>query len=217
MFTTLFHWLGRTFPRSRAGRARRQPHRPPAASRRAFVPCLDVLEDRTLPSTAPVLHLACSPGPLKAAANLVNANPGGTAQAGQQFAGSAVSEATSVTVGDCFDEVKYAVVGSASAVGRFTGVGHQRVSYCGGPDLEGELTLTDANGDQLNLSYAAARQGTSCYVGSITIMGGTGAYYGATGSAALTVKNYSPDRPFDAFFDGALLLQCNVPRASADA
>src|SRR5262249_39188865 len=113
VFTTLFHWLGRAFPRSRARPARPQPPpppppRPPAAPRRAFAPCLDVPEDRTLPSPTPVLHLAGSPGPLKAAANLVNANLvnanlGGTAQAGQPFAGSAISEATSVTVGDCFD------------------------------------------------------------------------------------------------------------------
>src|SRR5262249_7690330 len=124
------------------------------------------------------------------------------------FSGSTVSQATSTLVGDCFDDVEYTVAGEASVLGHFTGVGHQRVSYCGGGGPGGGAAPPDQPGHHLDPAYVGVRQGDlSSYLVSAIITGGTGAFQGVTGSATLTIADYSPSRPFDAFIDGTLLLE----------
>src|ERR1051326_1814014 len=55
MFTSLSQWLRSASPRPRAGQSGRlQPHHRPFVPRRPFVPALEVLEDRTVPTTLTV-------------------------------------------------------------------------------------------------------------------------------------------------------------------
>src|SRR5216683_7870947 len=71
-FASLLQHLRWGLARNRTARRRR-----PDSHRRSFVPRLDVLEDRTLPSTFTVLNLADSgPGSLRQAIVDANANPG---------------------------------------------------------------------------------------------------------------------------------------------
>ncbi len=77
MFTSLLRCLNWGSRRHGEGRARRKPHRNPPAQRRSFVPRLDMLEDRTLPSTFTVLNLLDSgAGSLRSAIEAANTNPG---------------------------------------------------------------------------------------------------------------------------------------------
>jgi hypothetical protein len=211
----LFTWAHSLFHTSQTGK-RVRPAGPPA--RQTFKPGLEGLEDRLTPSGFFPGHglgaasMGQSHAPSAAVAATVNASPVVRTQANQPFSGFTVSEAKNTIIGDCFDDVEYTVAGKASVLGFFTGVGHQRVSYCGEVDLEGEVTLTDQSGDQLTLSYVGVRQGdlsSSSYLVSATITGGTGAFKGVTGSAILTIADYSLDRPFDAVIDGTLLLGTN--------
>src|SRR5262245_64683427 len=71
--TSLLRCLKSASQRSRPDRGRR----PERHQRLRFVPRLDVLEDRTLPSTFTVLNLADSgPGSLRAAVLVANTSPG---------------------------------------------------------------------------------------------------------------------------------------------
>src|SRR5215831_8244658 len=73
--TTWLRWL--KGGRGLAGRIRSQSPSTVRAPRQHFVPRLDVLEDRTLPSTFTVMNLHDSgPGSLRAAIAAANANPG---------------------------------------------------------------------------------------------------------------------------------------------
>jgi len=220
----LFTWARSLFHPSQAGK-RVRPAGPPA--RQTFKPGLEGLETRLTPSGffpgdgLGAASMGQSHAPSAALAATVNASPGVRAQASLPFSGFTVSEATNTIIGDCFDDVAYTVSGKGSSLGYFTGVGHQRVSYCGEVDLEGEVTLTNRSGDQLTLSYVGVRQGLSSYLVSATITG-TGAFEGVTGSATLTIADYSPNRPFDAVIDGTLMLpksnevrQAPAPRQSS--
>ncbi len=89
-------------------------------------------------------------------------------------------------------------------LGRFTGVGRQRVSYCGAPDIEGKVTLTDENGDRLHLDYVGVRVDLFSYVCDLSVIKGTGRYKGATVQATLDIPYYSLDHPFDMTFDGTI-------------
>src|SRR5262245_35124023 len=77
-FPSLLGWLNRT----PCGPGRLHPKRPKRVplARQAFVPRLEALEDRTVPSTFTVTTLADDgPGSLRAAITAANANPGADA------------------------------------------------------------------------------------------------------------------------------------------
>ncbi len=77
MLTSLFqwlHWLKNCRP---VGRSRPRPPRRAVARRHSFIPRLDFLEDRTVPTTFTVSNLADSgTGSLRSAIMAANSNPG---------------------------------------------------------------------------------------------------------------------------------------------
>jgi hypothetical protein len=127
-----------------------------------------------------------------------------TARAEEPFAGSTASDTTAVNVGDCFDYAEFDLAGCGTPLGTFTGSGKQTVNYCFGPDIEGDVTFTDENGDQLSIHYVGTRVDLFTYVCEMSATGGTGRYEGATVDGTLTIEDYSIDHPLDATFDGTI-------------
>jgi hypothetical protein len=125
-------------------------------------------------------------------------------RAGDPFTGTTASDTTSLDIGNCFDYTEFDLIGSGTPLGNFTGSGQQTVNYCFGPDIEGDVTLTDEHGDQISLYYVGTRVDLFTYVCKMTATGGTGRYQGATVNGTLTIEDYSIDHPFDATFDGTI-------------
>jgi hypothetical protein len=126
------------------------------------------------------------------------------AQTEEPFTGSTTSDTNSVNIGDCFDCTEFNLTGSGTSLGTFTGSGHQRVDVCVAPDIEGEVTFTDQNGDEISIHYVGSRVDLLQYVCTISATGGTGRYEGAAVDGTLTITDYSIDHPFDATFDGTI-------------
>jgi hypothetical protein len=127
------------------------------------------------------------------------------AQTEEPFYGSGTFTPTSVKVGNCFDSAQYTAAGEGTPLGQFEGDGHQRVDYCGiGPDMEGDVTLTAENGDQISLHYVGKRLDPSTYLCTLVVTGGTGRYDGATVDATLLIENYNLSEPFDITMDGTI-------------
>jgi hypothetical protein len=126
------------------------------------------------------------------------------AQTEEPFTGSTTSDTTSVNIGDCFDYAEFDLIGSGTSLGTFTGIGHQRVDYCDAPDIEGDVTFTDQNGDEISIHYVGSRVDLQRYVCAMSATGGTGRYEGATLDGTLTLTDYCIDHPFDATFDGTI-------------
>jgi hypothetical protein len=81
MKNLLLWWRPTDVACNRAAKKRGKPISRPARLRRSFVPCVDVLEDRTLPSTLTVMNLNDSgSGSLRAAIIAANAHSGDTIQ-----------------------------------------------------------------------------------------------------------------------------------------
>ena len=130
------------------------------------------------------------------------------AQSQQPFNGTVASATLSVKVGDCFEEEDFGAEGSGVPLGQFSAIGHQFVSYCappGDPDIEGDVTFTDENGDELSIHYAGTRLDPSTFICDMSATSGTGRYDGATVTAMLLIDNYDLDHPFDGTFDGTIL------------
>ena len=125
-------------------------------------------------------------------------------RAGDPFTGTTASDTTSLDIGDCFDYTEFDLSGSGTPLGNFTGSGRQTVNYCFDPDIEGDVILTDQNGDQISLSYVGIQVDLFTYVCEMSATGGTGRYKGATVNGTLTIEDYSIDHPFDATFDGTI-------------
>ena len=126
------------------------------------------------------------------------------AQTQQPFNGSVASATLSVNVGDCFEEEDFGAAGSGVPLGQFSAIGHQFVSYCAQPDIEGDVTFTDENGDELSIHYTGSRLDPSTFICEMSATSGTGRYDGATVTATLLIENYDLDHPFDGTFDGTI-------------
>jgi hypothetical protein len=126
------------------------------------------------------------------------------AQTKEPFTGSTASDTTSADIGDCFDDAGFDLTGSGTTLGKFTGSGEQRVNYCFAPDIEGDVTFTDQNGDEISIHYVGARVDLFTYKCVMSATGGTGRYKGATVDGTLTIEGYSIDHPFDATFQGTI-------------
>ena len=130
------------------------------------------------------------------------------AQSQQPFNGTVASATLSVKVGDCFEEEDFGAAGTGVPMGQFSATGHQFVSYCappGEPDIEGDVTFTDENGDELSIHYTGSRLDPSTFICDMSATSGTGRYDGATVTAMLLIDNYDLDHPFDGTFDGTIL------------
>jgi hypothetical protein len=127
------------------------------------------------------------------------------AQTEVPFAGTMTSDTTDVIVGDCFDYTEYTVAGSCMPLGHFTGFGSQRVSYCGPPDIEGDVTVFAGNGDQLAIHYIGTRMDLFSYTCDLSATGGTGRFAGAMVSGTLQIPAYNLDHPFDGTFEGTIV------------
>jgi hypothetical protein len=139
-----------------------------------------------------------------AALGLLTVAASAPARAGDPFTGTTASDTTSLDIGDCFDYTEFDLTGCGTPLGKFTGRGQQTVNYCFGPDVEGDVTLTDENGDQISLHYVGTRVDLFTYVCEMSATGGTGRYQGATVDGTLTIEDYGIDLPFDASFDGTI-------------
>jgi hypothetical protein len=127
-----------------------------------------------------------------------------SARAQDPFTGTTASDTTSLNIGNCFDYTEFDLTGSGTPLGTFTGSGQQTVNYCFGPDIQGDVTLTDENGDQISLHYVGTQVDFFTYVCEISATGGTGRYQGATVTGTLTIEDYDLDHPFNATFDGTI-------------
>ena len=130
-----------------------------------------------------------------------------SAQAQQPFNGSVASATLRVNVGDCFEEEDFGAAGTGVPLGQFSASGHQFVSYCappGEPDIEGDVTFTDENGDELSIHYTGSRLDPSTFICDMSATSGTGRYDGATVTATLVIDNYDLAHPFDGTFDGTI-------------
>ena len=122
------------------------------------------------------------------------------------FSGSTSSSTTYLDVGDCFDYTEYTVAGTCTSLGDFTGFGSQRVSYCGAPDVEGDLTIIADNGDQLSIHYVGTRTDLFTYACDMYSTGGTGEFQDAEMSGTLLIRDYDINHPFDTTFEGVIVL-----------
>ena len=131
------------------------------------------------------------------------------AQTQQPFNGSIASATLKVNVGNCFEEEDFRAAGSGDPLGQFSAVGHQFVSYCappGDPDIEGDVTFMDENGDELSIHYTGSRLDPAAFLCDMSATGGTGRYDGASVTATLLIDNYDLDHPFDGTFDGTIII-----------
>lgn len=103
--------------------------------------------------------------------------------------------------------------GFATHLGPFTLVGVETVNFCpdeGDVAVEGSLTMTAANGDQLRMKYIAIgyanETGTVLsIVAEFVFDGGTGRFADATGKGVINVTAYfAPGLPFDATMSGII-------------
>ena len=150
---------------------------------------MQALLRRALALVLPLLVLLTAPPP---------------AEGQEPFAGMTASVATAENVGDCFDETDYVVMGKGTVLGHFTGGGTQRVSYCGAPDIQGDVTLTAADGDQLSLHYVGTRVDLNTYTCTVTATGGTRRFENAVVDATLVIPAYAIGHPFDGTFNGTI-------------
>lgn len=98
--------------------------------------------------------------------------------------------------------------GQSAALGEFTWASTEVVDLCanGNADVDGQFTLTSANGDQLTGSYRTSahldmQSGVITAVGRYKVTGGTGAFAGAKGKGVIAASG-SLAPPFG--FDGGL-------------
>jgi hypothetical protein len=126
------------------------------------------------------------------------------AQTSIPFRGSTSSTTTYLNVGDCFDYTEYTITGTCTSLGDFTGCGSQRVSYCGAPDIEGDLTVIAANGDQISIHYVGTQVGLFSYMCDMEATGGTGEFQDAGMSGTVLIPDYGIDHPFDTTFEGVI-------------
>ena len=130
-----------------------------------------------------------------------------SAQTKERFRGEGTITPTHINVGDCFDMADFSAAGSSSVLGDFEAVGRLRVDYCGiGPDIEGDITFTVANGDQLSMHFVGMRVDPTTYVARIAGTGGTGQYQNARVKGHLLIENYNLSDSFDMSFHGKIRL-----------
>ena len=91
-------------------------------------------------------------------------------------------------VDEAFDDelgflITFTIAGSGDPLGDFTGGGTCYVTALGSID-RGQMTLTDAGGDEVWLAFDGNVHRDATFDGAFVILGGTGAYQGATGNGA---------------------------------
>jgi hypothetical protein len=85
--------------------------------------------------------------------------------------------------------IQYALVGQGNPLGEFKATG-QYVVHADASLTDGQMTITVTNGDQLFLGFSGTVFANGDFAVLVTVLGGTGQFQAATGSADLWAQDW---------------------------